>query len=58
MAAAPPPAPADELKFMEPTPEMEAAMKRMNYGLVKVRHSNPRRILVSRSAPFSQSLCF
>jgi hypothetical protein len=41
MAAVAPAAP-DGLKFMEPTPEMEAAMKRMNYGLVKVQRHHAR----------------
>jgi len=29
--------PEEKLPFMEPTPEMEAMMKKMNYGLIKVR---------------------
>ena len=29
--------PEEKLPFMEPTPEMEAMMKKMNYGRIKVR---------------------
>ena len=48
--------PEEKLPFMEPTPEMEAMMKKMNYGLIKVRPLTDEEELFAAAVP-PQSGC-